>query len=68
MAGIERSENQAHTGYYVRDFETCIDLIARKKINVEHFMSRIASFEEAQDAFIALTSGNSPNVKIAVRP
>ncbi|MGD0276190.1 MAG: alcohol dehydrogenase catalytic domain-containing protein [Syntrophales bacterium] len=55
-------------GYYVRDFETCIDLIARKKIDIEHFMSRVVSFEEAQDAFVALTSGTSPDVKIAVRP
>jgi threonine dehydrogenase-like Zn-dependent dehydrogenase len=55
-------------GYYVRDFEACIDLIAKKKIDIERFISRIVSFEEAQDAFIALTSGDCPDVKIAVRP
>jgi threonine dehydrogenase-like Zn-dependent dehydrogenase len=55
-------------GYFVRDFDTCLDMIARKEIDVERFVTRTCSFDGAQDAFMALTSGKSPDVKIVIKP
>lgn len=55
-------------GYFTRDFETCIDMIARREIDVERFIGRTCGFDNAQDAFAELTSGKSQNVKILIRP
>lgn len=54
--------------YTKQEFETCIDLIANKKIDVVKFIDDIVSFEEVQESYERLTSGVDDAVKILVDP
>ena len=54
--------------YTKQEFEECIDLIASKKIDVTKFIDDVVSFEEVQEAYERLTSGNDDAVKILVDP
>ena len=59
---------QGAIGYTKQEFETCINLIAEKKINVLKFVDDIVSLEEVQHAYERLTSGTDDAVKILVDP
>ena len=54
--------------YTKEEFQTCIDLIANKQIEVMKFVDDVVSLEEVQHAYERLTSGVDPAVKILVDP
>ena len=54
--------------YTEKEFDTCIELIADKKINVEKYIDSRVSLEEAQKSFERLTSGKDAAVKIIFKP
>ncbi len=55
-------------GYTKEEFQTCIDLLASKKIDVLKFVDDIVSLEEVQKSYERLTSGTDDAVKILVDP
>lgn len=55
-------------GYTYPEFNSCISLIAEKKIDVMRFLSDTVSLEETQHAYERLTSGNDEVIKILVDP
>ncbi len=54
--------------YTKLEFQTCIDLIAKKKIDVKKFIDDVVSLEEVQHSYERLTSGTDSAVKILVDP
>ena len=54
--------------YTKEEFATCLDLISNKQIDVMPFVDDIVSYEEVENAYIRLTSGNDGAVKILVDP
>lgn len=54
--------------YTKEEFQTCIDLIANKQIDVLKFVNDIVSLEEVQESYERLTSGTDSAVKILVDP
>ena len=54
--------------YTKEEFATCLDLINNKQIDVMPFVDDIVSYDEVEDAYIRLTSGNDGAVKILVDP
>lgn len=54
--------------YKVSEFQTCIDLISNKQIDVMQFVSKTVSLDEVQSAYEELTSGESDVIKILVDP
>ena len=59
---------QGAIGYTKEEFQTCIDLLASKKIDVLKFVDDIVSLEEVQKSYERLTSGTDDAVKILVDP
>ena len=55
-------------GYTKEEFELCIDLIKKKKIDVLKFMDDIVSINNVQKAFERLTSGKDDAIKILIDP
>ena len=67
----KKRENQYKTiisKYTKEEFETCIDLLSLKEIEVTKFIDDIVSLEEVEDAFKRLTSGKDEAIKILVDP
>ena len=54
--------------YTKEEFATCLDLISNKQIDVMPFVDDIVSYDEVENAYIRLTSGNDGAVKILVDP
>jgi len=54
--------------YTEKEFETCIRLIEKKIIDVDKYIDSKVSLEKVQDAFLDLTSGETDNIKIIVKP
>ena len=54
--------------YTKEEFQTCIDLMASKLIDVNKFVDDVVSLEEVQDAYERLTSGTDDAVKILIDP
>ena len=54
--------------YTKEEFATCLDLINNKQIEVMPFVDDIVSYDEVENAYIRLTSGNDGAVKILVDP
>ncbi len=59
---------QGAIAYTTEEFDTCIELIANKKINVQKYIDDVIPFEEAQQAFERLTSGEDEAIKIILKP
>jgi len=59
---------QGAIAYTREEFETCIDLIANKQIDVMKFVDKIVTLDKVQQSYEKLTSGNSEAVKILVDP
>ena len=54
--------------YTEKEFDSCIELIANKKINVDKYISKIVGLDEGQQSFETLTSGKDSAIKIILRP
>lgn len=54
--------------YTPEEFDTCINLIASKKINVTKYIDDLVPLEAAQESFERLTSGKDSAVKIVFKP
>ncbi|MBQ6841464.1 MAG: alcohol dehydrogenase catalytic domain-containing protein [Bacilli bacterium] len=54
--------------YTVQEFRDCIDLIYRKRINVEQFVDDVVSIDEVQRSFERLTCGTDDAIKILIDP
>lgn len=59
---------QGAAAYKPDEFQTCIDLMSAKKIDVLKFVDDIISLDEVQKAYERLTSGEDAAVKILVDP
>ena len=54
--------------YTKEEFQTCIDLMAKKQIDVLKFLSKTVGLSEVQASYEELTSGKSAAIKILVDP
>lgn len=54
--------------YTPEEFDTCLDLIANKRINVLKYIDDFISLDQAQEAFERLTNGKDSAVKIVFKP
>lgn len=54
--------------YTPDEFDTCLELIAGKKINVTKYIDDLVSLEAVQESFEKLTNGKDAAVKIIVKP
>ncbi len=69
VAGVMKEINmQGAIAYTEKEFETCIELIEKKVINVEKYIDSKIGLDKVQDAFVDLTSGNTDKVKIIIKP
>ncbi len=59
---------QGAIAYTEQEFETCIELIAKKIIDVEKYIDKKVGLDKVQDSFVDLTSGKTDNIKIVVKP
>ena len=54
--------------YTPEEFDTCLKLIAQKKINVTKYIDDLVPLEAVQESFERLTSGKDSAVKIVIKP
>lgn len=54
--------------YTQEEFDTCLKLIAEKKINVTKYIDDLVPLEAAQESFERLTSGKDSAIKIILKP
>lgn len=54
--------------YTKEEFETCIELMSNKQIDVLKFLSKTITFEEVQEVYEELSSGKSELIKVIVDP
>ena len=54
--------------YKREEFDTVIDLLAKKRINLEKYIDDIATLDDLQASFERLTSGQDDAVKILIDP
>ena len=59
---------QGAIAYTPAEFDNCLNLISRKKINVTKYIDDFISLDQAQEAFERLTSGKDAAVKIIFKP
>ncbi len=59
---------QGAIAYTEDEFDTVIDLIDKKKINVLKYIDDKVSLDKAQESFERLTSGKDPAIKIIFKP
>ena len=68
MAVMKELVIQGAIAYTYNEFKSCIDLIARKQVDVLKFVDDIVPLERVQEAYVRLTSGTDAAVKILVDP
>ncbi|MBQ8431135.1 MAG: alcohol dehydrogenase catalytic domain-containing protein [Clostridia bacterium] len=54
--------------YTEKEFDSCIDLIANKKLDVKKYISKVVGLASGQKSFETLTSGKDSAIKIILRP
>ena len=54
--------------YTTAEFDTCLNLIASKKINVSKYIDDLVPLERVQESFERLTSGKDSAIKIVIKP
>ena len=54
--------------YTPEEFDTCLKLVASKKLNVTKYIDDFISLDQAQAAFERLTNGKDAAVKIVFKP
>jgi len=65
---LRELEVKGTIGYAPEEFDQSIELMAKKVIETERFISRTVGLDGVQDAFEQLTSGDNPDVKIIIQP
>lgn len=68
VAVLHEVTMQGAIAYTKEEFQTCIDLIANKKLDVMPFVDRVISLDEVQSAFDELFAGETDAVKILIDP
>ncbi len=68
LAVMRELDVQGAIAYTREEFQTCIDLMAQKKINVLKFVDDIVGLDQVQASYERLTSGTDDAVKILVDP
>ncbi len=68
LAVLKEINIQGAIAYTKKEFETVIDLMSNKIIDVKPFVSDIISLDETQNAFLELTSGTTDKIKILIDP
>ena len=68
MAVMKELVVQGAIAYTYNEFKSCVDLIARKQVDVLKFVDDIVPLERVQEAYERLTSGTDAAVKILVDP
>lgn len=59
---------QGAIAYTPDEFDTCLKLIAEKKINVTKYIDDLVPLEATQESFERLTSGKDSAIKIILKP
>ena len=59
---------QGAIAYTEKEFDTCIELISNKVIDVDKYIDCKVPLSEAQNSFVKLTSGKDDAVKIIFKP
>ena len=59
---------QGAIAYTKEEFNTCLELIAMRRINLKPFMSKIVGLQDVQASFEELTNGQTAAIKILVDP
>lgn len=54
--------------YTAMEFDTCLKLIAEKKLNVTKYIDDLVPLERVQESFERLTSGKDSAIKIVIKP
>ena len=54
--------------YTAAEFDTCLNLIANKKLNVVKYIDDLVSLNQVQESFERLTNGKDSAIKIVVKP
>lgn len=68
MAVMKELVIKGAIGYTKTEFETCINLMANKQIDMMKFVDDIVPLERVQESYERLTSGTDSAVKILVDP
>ncbi len=68
MAVMSEVTMKGAIAYTKEEFQTCIDLIANKQIDVMKFVDDIVGLDDVQHAYERLASGKDSAVKILVNP
>lgn len=69
VVGVMREVTiQGAIAYTPHEFDTCLKLIANKKLNVVKYIDDLVPLEGTQEAFERLTSGKDAAVKIILKP
>lgn len=68
VAVMREVKLQGAIAYTPDEFDTCLKLIAEKKINVVKYIDDLVPLEGVQESFERLTSGKDAAVKIVVKP
>lgn len=55
-------------GYTKEEFETCLELMSMKRIDMKKFMSKVVGLDGVQASFEELTNGKTSSIKILVDP
>ena len=59
---------QGAIAYTVSEFESVIDMISRKEIDVTKYIDDIVGLDKVQDSFLRLTNGKDDAIKIIIHP
>ena len=54
--------------YTAAEFDTCLNLIANKKLNVTKYIDDLVPLERVQESFERLTNGKDSAIKIVIKP
>lgn len=69
VVGVMREVTiQGAIAYTPYEFDTCLKLIAEKKINVTKYIDDLVPLEATQESFERLTSGKDSAIKIILKP
>ena len=68
VAVMSEIKLQGAIAYTKKEFETCLDLISKKTINVSKYIDAKVPLEKAQESFERLTSGTDDAIKIILKP